>query len=247
MRSAGANGMSERELYRVLGVDFDHDLSIANLQTDVRKDAFWSNGEDFLFGLIGMLVLDEAAAQSPRLRSLLASTREDPAFSVNEPDLGKALAYRINTGWRLRGEERQAQRERALRLNTFRGDQGIFDPLGKNLCTAIFGSSVSPNPTGGTVKTWTGTIPRQGGFAYLPRFEDPIHSGAGTIEATLTGPSGASFQFLLISLDRYSVVATASGSGPVKTLRYTATPGRYVWYVQAQTGSGTFLIEARIP
>ncbi len=104
-------------------IDLDRDFALENLSGDARKDAFWSNGEDFLFGLVSMLVLDEVAVENEPLRRLMSSTREGPAFSVKEPNIERALADRIQAGWRLRGDIRQRQREAAdLRLKTFRGE-----------------------------------------------------------------------------------------------------------------------------
>lgn len=166
----GATSVSQRELYRVLGVDVSRDFSIGEVMTDAQKDDFWTNGEDFLYGLVAMLVLEEVAPGNA-LHFGMAATPEPSVFSVNEGNIEKALAYRVRVGWRLRGDERQAQREgNQFRLNTLRGSQGIFDPLGARLCSVLAPTGVTPSPPPppppGNSRTFTGTLSRQGSNAY---------------------------------------------------------------------------------
>ena len=251
LQAAGARSPSQSELYRVLGVEPQRDFALGNLSSDAAKDDFWTNGEDSLFGLVAMLVLDDLVAGNQPLRQLLARTPEDPVFAVGEPNLERALAYRIAVGWRLRGEARQAQRQGDdFRLNTFRGSQGIFDPLGDGLCTTLFAASDGtppPPPPPPSIGVWSGNLARQGSYQYLPNLAGGIRSDGRPITATLSGPANTEFRFLLISLDLYQVVASGTGAGNVKSISFTGPPGRYAWYVEAERGSGSFRIQGSLP
>lgn len=250
LRAAGANSVSERQLYRVLGVDVNRDFSLANLESDPNRDPFWANGEEGIFGLVAMLVLNDVAPTHAPLRQLLAATPEDPTFSVQEPNLAQALAYRIRAGWQLRGDERQAQREgNAFRLNTFRSVQGIFDPMGSRFCTTLFEAPQTepPDPTPGAPRVWTGSLTMQGAYAYIMKPNEEIRSTGGAITATMTSPANTSFRLLLISIDKWQAVAEGAGAGNVKRIKYEGPAGRYAWYAEATKGSGAYRIEGTTP
>jgi hypothetical protein len=106
--------------------------------------------------------------------------------------------------------------------------------------------TINGTPVSGTAKTTTLTLTVSpavkinlsgtmagGGYGYTASFT----SKAGTLNATLTVPSGSQWRLALINVTANANVMEVDGAGPL-TINTSVTAGTYEFYLQVTSGSG---------
>ncbi|WP_034383583.1 S8 family peptidase [Deinococcus sp. YIM 77859] len=106
--------------------------------------------------------------------------------------------------------------------------------------------STSTTPAPGTSTTYTGSV-SQGSSSWKPSTSG-FSYGGGTLQGTLSGPSGTDFDLYLQKWNGSSWVdvAASEGSSSSESINYAAGSGTYRWEVYAYSGSGSYtLVETK--
>ncbi|MDP9762653.1 M14 family zinc carboxypeptidase [Deinococcus enclensis] len=100
--------------------------------------------------------------------------------------------------------------------------------------------------SGGTV-TYSGSV-TSGGTSYQPGTAGRSYA-AGTLRATLSGPSGTDFDLYLQKYNgsTWADVASSESSSSSESITYTATSGTYRWEVYGYSGSGSYTLNVTAP
>jgi hypothetical protein len=117
---------------------------------------------------------------------------------------------------------------------------------GANVSGQDFSGTVSTG--GGDWKTQSGTL-YSGGNATVPSSPGYVQGGAGTYQATLSGPSTADFDLHLFKWNGASwvQVAKSDGSTSSESMNYNGTAGYYALQVRAYSGSGSYTARYLFP
>ncbi|MBX3714268.1 MAG: trypsin-like serine protease [Lysobacter sp.] len=101
---------------------------------------------------------------------------------------------------------------------------------------------------GGDWKTQSGSL-FSGGSATVPSSPGYVQGGAGTYQATLSGPSTADFDLFLFKWNGASwvQVAKSDGSTSSESISYNGTAGYYALQVKSYSGSGTYTARYLFP
>jgi secreted trypsin-like serine protease len=117
---------------------------------------------------------------------------------------------------------------------------------GANVTGQDFSGSASTG--GGDWKTQSGSL-AAGGSAAVPTTPGYVQGGAGTYQATLSGPSTADFDLFLLKWNGASWVQVAKSDGPTSTesINYNGTAGYYALQVKSYSGSGSYTARYLFP
>jgi hypothetical protein len=123
---------------------------------------------------------------------------------------------------------------------TFNGSITISDSASNSpQIAALSGTSGS---SGGNI-SYSGTIAAQGQYAFTSSFK----SGAGTVTATLSVPTGTSWRFAADDVTTNQAIAEQDGSGPL-TITFPANANdSYNFFVESTAGSGAWSISGSHP
>jgi secreted trypsin-like serine protease len=117
---------------------------------------------------------------------------------------------------------------------------------GANVSGQDFSGTASTG--GGDWKTQSGTL-YSGGNATVPSSPGYVQGGAGTYQATLSGPSTADFDLFLFKWNGASwvQVAKSDGSTSSESISYNGTAGYYALQVKSYSGSGSYTARYLFP
>jgi secreted trypsin-like serine protease len=117
---------------------------------------------------------------------------------------------------------------------------------GANVSGQDFSGTASTG--GGDWKTQSGTL-YSGGNATVPSSPGYVQGGAGTYQATLSGPSTADFDLFLFKWNGASWVQVAKSDGPTssESINYNGTAGYYALQVKSYSGSGSYTARYLFP
>jgi secreted trypsin-like serine protease len=128
-----------------------------------------------------------------------------------------------------------------------------FSPASRSV--TVNGANVSGQDFSGTVSTGGGDWKTQSGTLYsggnvtVPSSPGYVQGGAGTYQATLSGPSTADFDLHLFKWNGASwvQVAKSDGSTSSESINYNGTAGYYALQVRAYSGSGSYTARYLFP
>ncbi|MCH9691505.1 MAG: hypothetical protein K0U59_05515 [Gammaproteobacteria bacterium] len=130
--SLGGNGNNIQALFKVLGLDFNHEMSLSTLPGE-QPNLRWNAGSGSLDGMVYFLILEELARNDFAVESILRSTPKGSSiygiFSC--PDLGSTVSdlvtFRMLHGYRFKGINQQRLHEIFYPQDIITRTHGIFD------------------------------------------------------------------------------------------------------------------------
>ena len=139
---AGGSGNTIHDLFKVLGINLNNDLSLSKLANE-SPNINWNAGSGDILPLVLELVLYDLAQADPSVKGVLVSVpNSGGVYGVWEcPGLGQnvweVLQHRVFHGWKIKGEARQKEHAFYYPFDGTRTGQPFFERPGRNLYNVL--------------------------------------------------------------------------------------------------------------